>query len=141
MLIVLALIAGAAFGLTKFFKRGLTSGYTSDPYLKRAASLTLAPGKTVHVITLDETAFVVGVTESAVTPIGQVQNKDLVDALNLHAEESAPPQNRRSFADLLGALTGRGGRNQRGESGAFEDTARAIREQKDRISRVQGGEG
>jgi flagellar protein FliO/FliZ len=149
MVIVLALIVAAIFGLMKFFRRGMTAAYTSDPFLRRAASLSLAPGKTVHVITLDESAFLIGVTDSGINLIGRVENKELVDAMNLHAEEENPLPNRRSFAELLAIFTGgRAARQSRAKrpgaetgpfSGDFEDAAGVIREQRARLSLFKGG--
>ncbi|GMO50188.1 MAG: hypothetical protein Pg6C_13600 [Treponemataceae bacterium] len=131
MIVVLALVAGCLYAVMKFFKRGMTSAFTDDPYLKKTASLTLAPGKTVHVVTLDDSAFLVGVADNSVNLIGKIENKELVDAMNLYAAEEAARQNTRrgplDFSRLLGIFTGvRKKETRAGDGGTadFRDDAR-----------------
>jgi flagellar protein FliO/FliZ len=143
MIIVLALVALCIFFVMRFFKRGSQGAPLSDPYLKKTASLTLSPGKSVHVITLDDNAFIIGVTDAAVNLIGKIENKELVDAMNLHAEEQSASRLPRDFSRLLGLF---GGPRQKASetkqfTKAFDETARVIRGQRSRLSTLKTQDG
>jgi flagellar protein FliO/FliZ len=120
----------------RFFKKGMTNAYGTDPFLKRTASLTLSPGKTVHVVTLDESAFLIGVTDSAINLIGTVENKELVDAMNLRAQEETVPEKPHDFSRLLEIFSGQRAKKTgaRTFSESFDETANSIRHQRSRIS-------
>jgi flagellar protein FliO/FliZ len=119
----------------RFFKRGIKSAFNSDPYLKRTASLTLAPGKTVQVVTLDDSAFLIGVTDNAINLIGKVENKELVDAMNLHAEEESPAAKPRDFSQLLDIFAGNRKKTApKPFSQTLDETVDSIRGQRIRLS-------
>ena len=59
-----------------------------DLYLREVANLTLSPGKSVRVVSLKDKAYIIGVTDSNINLIAEVEDKDLIDAMNLNAEES-----------------------------------------------------
>lgn len=85
--LVLAVVLALVWAFFVFLKRasGTTSG--SDPYLKKVASLSLAPGKFVYVITLNSRGYLVGVADNSVSLIAEIDDKELVDAMNLNAPE------------------------------------------------------
>jgi flagellar protein FliO/FliZ len=141
MILVLALVVGCIYAVMRFFRRGMTNAFTDDPYLKKTSSLTLAPGKTVHVVTLDDSAFLIGVTDNAVNLIGKIENKELVDAMNLYAEEGAVQNSRRAahdFSRLLGIFTGK--RQKKSFAQTLDETADIIRGQRSRIRGANGDE-
>ena len=149
MVVVLALVTLCIYLVMRFFKRGSQSAFSSDPYLKKTASLTLSPGKSLHVVTLDDNAFIIGVTDAAVNLIGKVENKELVDAMNLHAEEQNATRLPRDFSrllDLFGGAQNKGARGKGSEnkpvSQIFDETAHVIRGQRSRFStqRPQNGD-
>jgi flagellar protein FliO/FliZ len=136
MVVVLALVVACIYGVMRFFRRGIKNAYASDPYLKRTASLTLSPGKTVHVITLDDSAFLIGVTDTAINLIGTVENKELVDAMNLHAEEESVTEKPKDFSQLLDVFNGKRKKKTSAQpfSEILEETAEVIRGQRGRLS-------
>jgi flagellar protein FliO/FliZ len=141
MIVVLVLIVACIYGVMRFFRRGMKNDFTSDPYLKRTASLTLTPGKTVHVITLDDNAFLIGVTDNAINLIGKIENKELVDAMNLHADEESVQGGPRDFSRLLDIFSGKRGKNAGTQSfsDSLEETVGVIRGQRSRISGLNTG--
>ncbi|MBO5137492.1 MAG: flagellar biosynthetic protein FliO [Spirochaetaceae bacterium] len=86
MVLVLALVVLCIYVVVFFLKKGMTSKNTTDPYLKVVASITLSPGKFVYVISIDDKAYIIGVTDNYVNLIGQIENKELIDAMNLNAD-------------------------------------------------------
>ncbi|UTC66478.1 MULTISPECIES: flagellar biosynthetic protein FliO [unclassified Treponema] len=103
ILISLLVVCILAYVVLKFIKKYSTTFSSEDPYLKSVASINLAQGKSIHVITLGEKAYLVGVTDSSINMIGEVEDKILVDTMNLEAERrSSLPK--RDFASMLSSV-------------------------------------
>ncbi|EFW36737.1 flagellar biosynthetic protein FliO [Treponema phagedenis] len=100
---ILLLVCALVYFAVKFIKK--YSGITAeeDPFLKKVAFLPLAQGKSIQVITLLDNAYIIGVSENNVSLIEKVENKELVDAMNLAADENNPSQNA-DFSAMLGRL-------------------------------------
>jgi flagellar protein FliO/FliZ len=108
MLAILALVALSVYGAVVFFiklKKPRASAHSSIQVL---ASSSLAPGRAIHVVKAGDKAYLIGSSESAVSLIANVEDKEYVDRLELEAQ-SAPQRAGKPFAQLLGALMGRGG--------------------------------
>ncbi|AEE17021.1 hypothetical protein Trebr_1598 [Treponema brennaborense DSM 12168] len=101
MILVLAAVIACIYGIVFLLKKGMTPAQKTDPYLKKVASLTLAPGKFAYVVTLNSHAYLIGVTDSAVNLIGEIDDKELVDAMNLHAESEPAGAKPKDFASVL----------------------------------------
>jgi flagellar biosynthetic protein fliO len=103
ILISLFVVCILAYVVLKFLKKSSNVFPANDPYLKNVASINLAQGKSVHVITLGEKAYIVGVSESSINKIGEVEDKTLIDTMNFEAERrnSSPKQD---FASMLASV-------------------------------------
>lgn len=105
MIVVLALVIAIIYLVVWLLKKSMDPGVQEDDYLKKTASLTLAPGKSVQVVTLGDQAWVLGVSEESVSLISEIHDKELIDAMNIHAE----PNNAKKpldFASMLANVTG-----------------------------------
>lgn len=91
-----------AYLVLKFLKKSSKFYGTDDPYLKNVASINIAQGKSIHVITLGEKAYIVGVTDSAINKIGELEDKNLVNAMNL--ENDKRTSSKKDFASMLSAF-------------------------------------
>jgi flagellar biogenesis protein FliO len=100
MVLVLALVIVCIYVVVYLLRRGLNPRSPSDLFLKKAASLTLSPGKAVHVITLQDHAYIVGTADSSISLLGEIKDKELIDALNLQSEVY-PGKRAPDFASLL----------------------------------------
>ena len=98
---IIALIYAFVWALRKFS----TPKAKEDLYLKEVANLTLSPGKIVRVISLKEKAYIIGVTDSSINLITEVQDKELIDAMNLNAEQSAN-EKPKDFSTMLSMFSG-----------------------------------
>lgn len=100
VLISLVIVCILAYVVLKFLKKSSLSLTSDSPYLKSVASINLAQGKSIHVVTLGEKAYLVGVTDSSINMIGEVEDKILVDTMNLDADRrrASPGQD---FASML----------------------------------------
>ena len=62
MIVVLIIVVGLIYGVLWFIKKKTNVVKTDDEYLRRAAYINIAPGKTIEVITLIDKAYLIGVT-------------------------------------------------------------------------------
>lgn len=104
MILVLILVIACIYGVVWLLKKGSNFKQTQDPYLKKTASVTLAPGKTVQVVTIGDKAYVVGVSDTGINLIGELTDKELIDAMNIHASEE-PTGTRKDFSSMLKAFS------------------------------------
>ena len=103
VLVSLIIVCILAYVVLKFLKKSSLSFSSDSPYLKSVASINIAQGKSIHVITLGEKAYIVGVTDASINMIGEVEDKTLVDTMNLDAERrSSPPK--QDFASMLSSV-------------------------------------
>lgn len=114
----LVIICLLAYIVIKFLKKSSQVFGSDDPYLKSVASIHIAQGKSIHVITLGEKAYIIGVTDASINKIGEVEDKNLVDAMNLEADrKTASPK--KNFASMLAAFFPQAKQNE--EAGKEQD--------------------
>lgn len=101
MIFALAIVAGLAYGIFYFMKKTVKNGNDNDPFLRKVSQITLSPGKSVQVITLQESAYLIGVSDQNINLIGKVDDKELVNAMNLYADKNENVKKPRSFAEIL----------------------------------------
>lgn len=105
MIIVLLIVVACIYAVFYFVKKSTNVDKQTDPYLKKVASINLAPGKSVQVITLQEHCYVIGVSDSSVQLISELDDKDLINAMNLKAD-AEPTEKVRDFATMLANAMG-----------------------------------
>lgn len=103
MVLVLALVVAAIYGIMLVLKKGMkvTGGDDDDPFLRKVSQVTLSPGKSVQIVTLFNHAYLVGVTDGSINLLGEITDSDLVDSMNLYADQHATVKKPRTFADIL----------------------------------------
>lgn len=105
MILVLIVVVACIYAVFYFVKKTTNTGNQTDPYLKKVASISLSPGKSVQVITLQNHCYVLGVSESSVQLISELEDKDLIDAMNLNAD-AEPTGKVKDFASMLASAMG-----------------------------------
>ena len=101
MIFALALIAGIAYGVFYLMKKNVKARNDSDPFLRNVSQITLSPGKTINVITLQNTAYLIGVTDNNINLLGQVQDEQLINAMNLYSDQNNTVSKPKSFSEIL----------------------------------------
>jgi flagellar protein FliO/FliZ len=109
MVLVLALVLGLIYLVFRIMKRVSKPKVASDSELKILASTSLGQGRAVHVIGVGSKAYLVGATDSAVSLIAEVEDKELIDELELKAA-TEPPKAKTDFAAIFTSLLGKGGK-------------------------------
>lgn len=105
MIVVLIIVVILIYGVFWFIKKKSNVVKTDDDFLRRAAYINIAPGKTVEVITLIDKAYLIGVTEENITLLGEIEDKELIQAMNLNADKKQNTKKAVNFEEVLGMFT------------------------------------
>lgn len=139
MILVLVVVIICIYGVVFLLRKGMRNPPDSDPYLKVVASLALSAGKVVYVVTLKDRAYIIGVTDNAVNLIGEVNDTELIDAMNLNAESKAAGAKPRDFATILNFFHPAGKKNDSAGTesnpfaGSTEATLQVLQQQRERL--------
>jgi len=90
MVLVLGLVLLALYGLYVFLKRKAKRPIQEDPFIKHLGVTQIAPGKSVHVLSLGAKAWLLGVSDTAITMLAELDDKELIDAMVVKAQEIPP---------------------------------------------------
>ena len=99
LIISLAAVCALIYGVLYFIRRSKQFTAGDDPFLKNVANLPLAPNKTLYIITLIDKAYLIGASDASLSLIAEITDKELIDAMNLHAAQTAGPK--QNFSSLL----------------------------------------
>lgn len=142
MVFVLAVVVAAIILIFRFIKKssglaGVQDG--DDTFLRHVSGVPLGAGKSVQIVTLVDKAYILGVSENNVNLIGEVEDKELVNAMNLWSDKRNRTSKPRSFADVLdlfmskGPRTGSQGEGKSYSSGSTQALVDSLREQSKRF--------
>ena len=109
MILVLALAAGAVYGVVFFIKRSSKQTIENDPFLKILASVHLGSNRYAHIIAVGSKAWLLGASEGGVNLIGEVDDKDVINAMLLEDSRKAAQAPSNRFPDFLAMLRRTGG--------------------------------
>lgn len=142
MVVALLVIIGCIYLVFFLIRRGRKNTAVNDAFLKKAASLVLSPGKSIHIITLLDRAYLIGAAENAINLLGEIQDKELVDTLNLNAEQEAEHQ-APDFASLLSLFTPKQRKTENADSQTFfsNDALNTLKGHKGRLGKKLFDEG
>ncbi|MDR2134000.1 MAG: flagellar biosynthetic protein FliO [Treponema sp.] len=83
MVLVLALVAAAVYGVIFFIKRASRRSDVKDPFLKVLAGAHLGFNRYVHVVAVGSRAWLVGAAEGGVSLVAEIDDKDILNAMFL----------------------------------------------------------
>lgn len=129
MVIVLALVAAAIYGVVWVMRSFSKPKTADDPYLRVLASTQLGPGRWLYIVSAGNRAFLVGATDGGIAALGELDDKELVDTLRLRADET-PVRQTADFSSLLGAFM------KPGKISADKARADELERQRDRLRRM-----
>ncbi len=108
MIFVLIIVIGLIYGVLWFIKNKTNVVKTDDDFLRRVAYIDIAPGKSVEVITLIDRAYLIGVTEGSINLLGEISDKELINAMNLNADKKQNTKHPLNFNDVLNLFMAKG---------------------------------
>jgi len=83
VLLTLAVVAAAIYGLVYLVKKLSRGNMARDPFLKVLASAPLGTNRSAHIIAVGSQAWLVGAAENGVNLISEIGDKEAIDALFL----------------------------------------------------------
>jgi flagellar protein FliO/FliZ len=107
MIFVLLIVLVLIYGVLWFIKNKTNAVKSDDEFLRRAAWINIAPGKSIEVITLVDKAYVIGVTEDGITLLGELDSKSdsqtaqMINAMNLRADQTQNTKKPLNFSDVM----------------------------------------
>ena len=105
MLLVLALIVVAIYFVFRFIKKSSASGGEQTPdddvFLRKVSRVGLGAGQSVQIVSLWDRAFVLGVSDGSVSLIKEIDDKEMVDAMNRFADMNNTVKKPRTFEEIL----------------------------------------
>jgi flagellar protein FliO/FliZ len=103
MVLVLALVAAAVYGIVFFIRRSSRKKDTEDPFLKVLANTHLGFNRYAHIVSVGDKAWLLGSSDGGVNLIGEIDDRDVINAMLL--EDSAKSErNQGRFPDFLGMI-------------------------------------
>jgi len=103
MILVLAMAAAAIYGVVFFIKRASKKIDTKDPFLKILASTHLGSNRYAHVVSVGNKAWLLGSSDGGVNLIGEIEDKDVINAMLLE-DSTKSAQTPGRFPDFLSML-------------------------------------
>jgi len=89
MVLILALSAAAIYGVVFFIKRSFKQPVENDPFLKILASVHLGSNRFAYVIAVGSKAWLLGSSDGGVNLIGEIDDKDVINAMLLEASKKS----------------------------------------------------
>jgi flagellar protein FliO/FliZ len=131
MVLALALVAAAVYGVVFFIRRASRPQERRNSHLKVLTSAHLGSNRFVHVVHLGNQAWLLGAGEGGVSLIAEVTDKEVLDTLLLEDSQRQAEGGRiPDFGSLLSRFGG--GRTSGGELPP-ENTADNVRKNRERL--------
>jgi len=130
MILVLALVAAAIYGIVFLLKKASKAAPESDPFLKVIASSHLGANRYAQIVSVGSKAWLIGSSDGGVNLISEIEDKEIIDAMLLEESrksEQAPGR----FPDFLSILRRLGVRAQ-----TQAPTADDIRKRRERLKEM-----
>jgi flagellar protein FliO/FliZ len=83
MILVLALAAAAIYGVVFMLKKAAKPVSSTNPFLKVLANTHLSANRYAHIVSVGNKAWLVGSSEGGVNLIGEIEDKEIIDAMLL----------------------------------------------------------
>jgi len=128
MVLVLALAAAAVYGVVFFIKRTSKQPALSDPFLKILASSHLGSNRYAHVVSVGNKAWLLGSSDGGVNLIGEIDDKDVINAMLLEDSKKSAQTSAGRFPDFTSMLRRFGAAAEKRIPGAEE-----IRKRRERL--------
>ncbi|WP_461247243.1 FliO/MopB family protein [Treponema sp. R6D11] len=103
MILVLAFTAAAIYGVVYFLKRSSRQAVSKSPFLKILATAHLGVNRYAHIVSVGSKAWLLGSSDGGVNLIGEVEDKEIIDAMLLEESKSTSETQGR-FTDFISML-------------------------------------
>jgi len=104
VILTLAVVAAAIYGMVLFIKRAARGGRVQDPFLKILANAPLGANRGAYIIAVGSRAWLVGAAESGVNLISEIDDKDVLNAMLLEDSRKSAEAPAGRFPDFKALL-------------------------------------
>jgi flagellar protein FliO/FliZ len=104
VILTLAVVAAAIYGLVFFVKRAARGGRAQDPFLKILADAPLGANRGAYIIAVGSKAWLVGAAESGVSLISEIEDQDIINAMLLEDSRKSAETPTGRFPDFRALL-------------------------------------
>jgi len=132
MVLVLALAAAAVYGVVFFIKRTSKQPALSNPFLKILASSHLGSNRYAHIVSVGSKAWLLGSSDGGVNLIGEIDDKDVINAMLLEDSRKSAETAGGRFPDFTSMLRRFGAAAEKRIPGAEE-----IRKRRERLKELK----
>ncbi len=104
MILVLAIVIAGIYFLFRFMKRSMgveEAPVEDDVFLRKVSYLNLGNGKSVQIVSLWNVAFILGIADNSVTLLKEINDKELIDAMNRYADMNSKSKKPKTFEEIL----------------------------------------
>ncbi|MFP4113383.1 MAG: FliO/MopB family protein [Spirochaetota bacterium] len=126
MVLVLGCVVGIIYLVFHFLKRAGTGKFAQTDLIRVVGSQSLPGNRAVYLVQVGAQVFMVGAGSESVTLLGEITDKETVDAIVLSAAEAADAP-RKSFGELLASLV----------KGSQAGSLDLMRQQRERLQRLR----
>lgn len=119
MIVALIIVVALIYGIFWFIKHKTNAVKSDDKFLRNVSHIDLAPGKSIAVVTLIDKAYLLGVSDSGVNLISEIDDEELIQAMNLQADKEQNTKKPINFAEVLEMFTAKGKKK---EKNAFSES-------------------
>lgn len=135
MVLSLAVVLGLAYLAMRILRRGAKIRTSADPFLRHVSHLPLSSNRSVDVVTILNHAYIIGVSDNSVNLIGQIEDEELVNSMNLYADKTDNSKRPRSFDDILSIfMPGGSDKNQNVYGSSAQNAAESLERQRNRLN-------
>jgi len=104
MVLILTLAAAAVYGVVFFIKRSSKQTVENDPFLKILAGIHLGSNRYVHVVAVGSKAWLLGSSDGGVNLVGEIDDKDIINAMLLEASRKSAETAAGRFPDFMSIM-------------------------------------
>lgn len=119
MIVVLIIVVALIYAVFWFIKRKTNVKQSDDKFLRKVSHIDISAGKSVVVVTLIDKAYLLGVSDSGINLISEIDDKELIQAMNLQADKEQNTKKAINFAEVLEMFTAK---NKKKQKNAFSDS-------------------
>ena len=131
MILTLALVAAAIYGVVLLIRRSAKKTVSNDPFLKVLANAHLGSNRYAHIVSVGSKAWLLGSSDGGVSLIGEIEDKDILNAMLLEDSKKITSAPSGKFPDFLSIL-----RNLGTQAETRIPTADDIRKRRERLKRL-----
>ena len=104
MVLTLALVAAAVYGIVFLLKKTSRRTIEKDPFLKILATAHLGSNRYAHIVSVGSKAWLLGSSDGGVNLIGEVDDKDVLNAMLLEDSKKTAEASTGRFSDFSSIL-------------------------------------